>query len=75
MGFGGNEEVIYSASVLEALLGVLVVGVGSVGARVGGVESCFVAGLLVVRVGGLHGASVSGVQGGIPVSTSQDRAS
>lgn len=45
---------------LEAFLGVLVVGVGSVGARVGGVKSCFVAGLVVERVG-LHGASVSGV--------------
>ena len=43
---------------LEALLCVLVVSMGSVGARIGGVETCLVAGLSVGRAGEVHVASI-----------------
>ena len=58
MGPSGEEDVIYSARVVEPCLVVLVVGMRSVRSRVGGVQSCCVAGFLVCEVCELHGSSV-----------------
>lgn len=60
VGLDGDEEVVQSATMLGAYLGVLVVGVGSGRARVSGVETCLVAGLSVGMVSEVLGASVSG---------------
>ena len=54
----GEEDVIYSARVVEPCLVVLVVGVWSVWSRVGVVQSCCVAGFLVCKMCELHGISV-----------------
>jgi len=56
---------------LEPCLGVLVIGVGSVGSWVGGGKACPVASLLVVGMAQLHGAPVTGEEGGVPVPPSQ----
>lgn len=48
------------------------VGMGSVGTRVGGVKSCLVACLSVGRGGGVKGASILRVHGSIPVPSCQD---
>ena len=58
VGFGGDEEVIQSAGVLETLLCVQVVSMCSVGARISGVKTCLVAGFFVGKVGEVHAASI-----------------
>jgi len=71
MGPSGEEDVIYSARVVEPCLVVLVVGIRSVRSRVGGVQSCCVAGFLVCKMCKVHGTSIRRVQSGIPVPPSQ----
>lgn len=69
-GLSGGKDVIYPTIVLKTLQGVLVVGGVSLGTRVGRVKSCLAAGLSVQRGGWGQGASVSGVESGIPISCS-----